>query len=123
MVCPSTAAAVREASPSPNSRFPRSRRAVRDRPAAPTPRPEAALSRPRRTRAGTVGEARVIITQPRLPCYKLAIRFTSDAMVEVAEGRQALPRCPRIGRHCYETDWLRRDRAADSCLPQLNVMT
>ncbi len=29
----------------------------------------------------SVGTAEVIVTQPRLPCYKLGIRFQSDAMV------------------------------------------
>jgi MOSC domain-containing protein YiiM len=29
-----------------------------------------------------IGTAAVIVTQPRLPCYKLGIRFTSDAMVK-----------------------------------------
>jgi MOSC domain-containing protein YiiM len=30
----------------------------------------------------SVGSARVIVTQPRMPCYKLGIRFQSDAMVK-----------------------------------------
>src|SRR5271168_121702 len=30
----------------------------------------------------SVGSAEVIVTQPRLPCYKLAVRFQSDEMVE-----------------------------------------
>jgi MOSC domain-containing protein YiiM len=36
-----------------------------------------------------IGTARVIVTQPRLPCYKLGIRFQSDAMVRrfLASGR------------------------------------
>ena len=29
-----------------------------------------------------VGSARVIVTQPRMPCYKLGIRFESDQMVK-----------------------------------------
>lgn len=29
----------------------------------------------------SVGSAEVVVTQPRLPCYKLAIRFQSDEMV------------------------------------------
>lgn len=29
-----------------------------------------------------MGSAEVVITQPRLPCYKLGIRFASDAMVK-----------------------------------------
>src|SRR5262249_16184173 len=29
-----------------------------------------------------VGSARVVVTQPRLPCYKLGIRFESDEMVK-----------------------------------------
>ena len=29
-----------------------------------------------------VGSAEVVVTQPRLPCYKLGIRFASDAMVK-----------------------------------------
>jgi MOSC domain-containing protein YiiM len=29
-----------------------------------------------------VGSARVVVTQPRLPCYKLGIRFESDQMVK-----------------------------------------
>jgi MOSC domain-containing protein YiiM len=29
-----------------------------------------------------VGSARVVVTQPRLPCYKLGIRFESDDMVK-----------------------------------------
>jgi len=37
----------------------------------------------------SIGTARVIVTQPRLPCYKLGIRFQSDAMVRrfLASGR------------------------------------
>jgi len=37
----------------------------------------------------TVGSAEVIVTQPRLPCYKLGIRFDSDDMVKrfLASGR------------------------------------
>ena len=30
----------------------------------------------------SVGSAEVLVTQPRLPCYKLAIRFQSDEMVK-----------------------------------------
>src|SRR5208337_1842518 len=30
----------------------------------------------------SVGSAEVIVTQPRLPCYKLGIRFESDDMVK-----------------------------------------
>jgi len=30
----------------------------------------------------SVGSAEVVVTQPRLPCYKLAIRFESDDMVK-----------------------------------------
>lgn len=30
----------------------------------------------------TVGSAEVVVTQPRLPCYKLGIRFESDEMVK-----------------------------------------
>jgi MOSC domain-containing protein YiiM len=30
----------------------------------------------------TVGTARVVVTQPRMPCYKLGIRFESDDMVK-----------------------------------------
>ena len=37
----------------------------------------------------SIGTAHVIVTQPRLPCYKLGIRFESDAMVKrfLASGR------------------------------------
>lgn len=37
----------------------------------------------------SVGSARVIVTQPRLPCYKLGVRFQSDEMVKrfLASGR------------------------------------
>ena len=37
----------------------------------------------------SIGNAHVIVTQPRLPCYKLGIRFDSDAMVKrfLASGR------------------------------------
>ncbi|MFZ0636237.1 MAG: MOSC domain-containing protein [Candidatus Acidiferrales bacterium] len=37
----------------------------------------------------SVGSAEVIVTQPRLPCYKLGIRFQSDDMVKrfLASGR------------------------------------
>src|SRR6185436_482404 len=37
----------------------------------------------------SIGTARVIVTQPRLPCYKLGIRFEDDAMVKrfLASGR------------------------------------
>jgi MOSC domain-containing protein YiiM len=36
-----------------------------------------------------VGSAEIVVTQPRLPCYKLGIRFQSDAMVKtfLAAGR------------------------------------
>ena len=36
-----------------------------------------------------VGTAEVVVTQPRLPCYKLGIKFESDAMVKkfLASGR------------------------------------
>lgn len=30
----------------------------------------------------TIGSAELVVTQPRLPCYKLGIRFGSDAMVK-----------------------------------------
>jgi MOSC domain-containing protein YiiM len=30
----------------------------------------------------TIGSAEVVVTQPRLPCYKLGIRFQSDTMVK-----------------------------------------
>jgi MOSC domain-containing protein YiiM len=30
----------------------------------------------------SIGSAEVVVTQPRLPCYKLGIRFESDAMVK-----------------------------------------
>ena len=37
----------------------------------------------------SVGTARVVVTQPRLPCYKLGVRFGSDDMVKrfLASGR------------------------------------
>jgi MOSC domain-containing protein YiiM len=37
----------------------------------------------------SVGSARVVVTQPRLPCYKLGVRFQSDDMVKrfLASGR------------------------------------
>jgi MOSC domain-containing protein YiiM len=37
----------------------------------------------------TVGSAEIVVTQPRLPCYKLGIRFESDEMVRrfLASGR------------------------------------
>lgn len=37
----------------------------------------------------TVGSAEVVVTQPRLPCYKLGVRFESDDMVRrfLASGR------------------------------------
>ncbi len=37
----------------------------------------------------SVGSAEVVITQPRLPCYKLGVRFQSDEMVKrfLARGR------------------------------------
>src|SRR5260370_13745559 len=36
-----------------------------------------------------VGSAEVVVTQPRLPCYKLGVRFESDDMVKrfLASGR------------------------------------
>jgi MOSC domain-containing protein YiiM len=30
----------------------------------------------------SIGSAEVVVTQPRLPCYKLGVRFQSDAMVK-----------------------------------------
>src|SRR5438093_2543840 len=37
----------------------------------------------------SVGSAKVVVTQPRLPCYKLGIRFQADDMVKrfLASGR------------------------------------
>ncbi|HTT33749.1 MAG TPA: MOSC domain-containing protein [Methylomirabilota bacterium] len=37
----------------------------------------------------TVGHAELVVTQPRLPCYKLGVRFNSDEMVKrfLASGR------------------------------------
>src|SRR6476620_4053644 len=37
----------------------------------------------------SIGTAEVVVTQPRLPCYKLGIRFQSDQMVKqfLASGR------------------------------------
>lgn len=37
----------------------------------------------------SVGSAEVVVTQPRLPCYKLGVRFESDDMVRrfLASGR------------------------------------
>jgi MOSC domain-containing protein YiiM len=37
----------------------------------------------------SVGSAEVVVTQPRLPCYKLGVRFQSDDMVKrfLASGR------------------------------------
>jgi MOSC domain-containing protein YiiM len=37
----------------------------------------------------SVGSAQVVVTQPRLPCYKLGVRFQSDDMVKrfLASGR------------------------------------
>lgn len=37
----------------------------------------------------SIGSAEVVVTQPRLPCYKLGIRFQSDSMVKhfLASGR------------------------------------
>ena len=37
----------------------------------------------------SIGSAEVVVTQPRLPCYKLGIRFQSDDMVKrfLASGR------------------------------------
>ena len=37
----------------------------------------------------SVGSAQVIVTQPRLPCYKLGVRFQADDMVKrfLASGR------------------------------------
>src|SRR6185503_20474170 len=36
-----------------------------------------------------IGSAQVVVTQPRLPCYKLGVRFQSDGMVKrfLASGR------------------------------------
>jgi MOSC domain-containing protein YiiM len=37
----------------------------------------------------SIGSAKVVVTQPRLPCYKLGVRFQSDDMVKrfLASGR------------------------------------
>ena len=37
----------------------------------------------------SIGSAEVVVTQPRLPCYKLGVRFQSDDMVKrfLASGR------------------------------------
>ena len=37
----------------------------------------------------SVGSAEVVVTQPRLPCYKLGVRFARDEMVKrfLASGR------------------------------------
>lgn len=37
----------------------------------------------------SVGSAEVIVTQPRLPCYKLGVRFESDNMVKAALGKSS----------------------------------
>ena len=47
----------------------------------------------------SVGTAEVIVTQPRMPCYRLGIRFESDEMVQrfLLSGRTGLllPYCAR----------------------------
>jgi MOSC domain-containing protein YiiM len=41
-----------------------------------------AIGLPRAPRSDAKGTAEVIVTQPRLPCYKLGIRFEADDMVK-----------------------------------------
>jgi len=47
-----------------------------------------------------VGSAEVVVTQPRLPCYKLGVRFESDDMVKrfLAGGRTAFAGEPSRGK-------------------------
>lgn len=65
----------------------------------------------------SVGSAEVVVTQPRLPCYKLGIRFGSDDMVKrfLASGRTgyyfAVVREGEVGAHDEIT---RIDRDPDS---------
>jgi MOSC domain-containing protein YiiM len=53
----------------------------------------------------SIGSAEVVVTQPRLPCYKLGIRFESDDMVNrfLASGRTgfylAVTREGEVGAH------------------------
>jgi len=41
-----------------------------------------AIGLPREARTDAKGTAQVIVTQPRLPCYKLGVRFEADDMVK-----------------------------------------
>jgi MOSC domain-containing protein YiiM len=66
-----------------------------------------------------VGSAELVVTQPRLPCYKLGIRFSSDDMVRhfLASGRTgyyvAVTREGEVGAGDAIT-WLSRDPAGVS---------
>ncbi|MGC2639914.1 MAG: MOSC domain-containing protein [Acidobacteriaceae bacterium] len=67
----------------------------------------------------SVGSAELVVTQPRLPCYKLGIRFGSDDMVRrfLSSGRTgyyvAVTREGEVGAG-DEVAWLTRDPAAVS---------
>jgi len=64
-----------------------------------------------------IGSAELIVTQPRLPCYKLGVRFGSDDMVRrfLSSGRTgyyaAVTREGEVGAG-DEVTWLSRDPAA-----------
>lgn len=64
-----------------------------------------------------IGSAELVVTQPRLPCYKLGIRFGSDQMVRrfLASGRTgyyvSVAREGEVGAGDAIT-WLSRDSAA-----------
>jgi MOSC domain-containing protein YiiM len=65
----------------------------------------------------SVGSAELVVTQPRMPCYKLGIRFASDDMVRhFLESRRsgyyaAVTREGEVGAG-DEITWLSRDPAA-----------
>ncbi|HEY6445109.1 MAG TPA: MOSC domain-containing protein [Acidobacteriaceae bacterium] len=65
----------------------------------------------------SIGSAELVVTQPRLPCYKLGIRFGSDDMVRrfLASGRTgyyaAVTREGEVGAG-DEVTWLNLDPAA-----------
>jgi MOSC domain-containing protein YiiM len=67
----------------------------------------------------SIGTAELVVTQPRLPCYKLGIRFGSDDMVRrfLSSGRTgyyvAVTREGEVGAG-DEGTWLSRDPAAVS---------
>ncbi len=80
----------------------------------------------------SVGSAEVIVTQPRLPCYKLGVRFQSDDMVKrfLASGRTgfylAVTREGEVGadeKRLIETRMASQFRKSLACTSRKGTLT